>query len=193
MRRPETTLDPRKPTQGGVFGWAAEAVIRAVMLFGGVAMALRLGLPKPAGEARHGLPAASDDTGRGRHAGSPSRDAHRAGHETLDMSAPVMLRYFAVLAVVAVAAVLGMAELRHRAASSQQRSQATLTVQQTSHPKPPGPGLQADPLQEITQFRQAQTASVDQYGWVDPGHTRARVPVDRAMALMVGRELETAP
>ncbi len=179
------------PGRSSPAGWLA----RGAMVFGSVAMALRLALPRPSPEPQPD-PAELDDTakaGRGIPGPAASPAARRAGHETADMSATVMARYFALLAVVAVTVVLGMSWLSHTVATAGKAARAKLTVQQLTHPAPPAPGLQSDPVKELADLRGTQGALLHGYAWLGDAHDRARIPVDRAMALMVGHPLDTAP
>lgn len=49
---------------------------------------------------------------------------------------------------------------------------------------PPSPRLQPDPRRDFLATRQAQRDRLQSYGWDDPGHRYAHVPVQRAMAVM---------
>ena len=51
--------------------------------------------------------------------------------------------------------------------------------------KPAGPLLQADPSSEMTALRQEENAELNSYGWVDKGNGIARVPIDRAIDLLL--------
>lgn len=68
-----------------------------------------------------------------------------------------------------------------------------LTSEQAAAILPPGPALQADPYRDLAQERQREQKLLATYGWVDPGHTKARIPIDRAIALVIGKSLDPAP
>lgn len=53
---------------------------------------------------------------------------------------------------------------------------------------PPGPALQVDPEHELTVMRSAEEAMLDSYGWVDRPAGIVRIPIERAISLMVGDE-----
>ncbi len=55
---------------------------------------------------------------------------------------------------------------------------------------PPPPNLQPNPYADLDRERAANRAALDGYGYLDPGRTRARIPLDRAMQLTVGRSLD---
>ena len=174
---------------------------RAAVVAGGVSLLLRRGQPSPnpsgpdkashAGEAdtaQHGM-----GSGRGRPAAPPSAGARGEGHETEDMSGALMAKLALLLGTVACVVVFGMVEARTWVRSSYVSDQPALTALQTAPITPPDPHLQANPVQEIDQLRAKEDSLLHGYAWVDPARTRARIPIDRALALVVGRGLEHAP
>ena len=58
---------------------------------------------------------------------------------------------------------------------------------------PPEPRLQQKPLQDLRQFRATEDAQLNSYGWVDRGAGTARIPIARAMELLVQRGLPARP
>ncbi len=50
---------------------------------------------------------------------------------------------------------------------------------------PPAPRLQADPLTELRDLRAAEEGELASWGWVDEAAGIARIPVERAMELLV--------
>ena len=49
---------------------------------------------------------------------------------------------------------------------------------------PPQPRLQANPpMDRVAQYR-LQAEQLDSYGWTDPSHRFAHIPIERAMALL---------
>ncbi len=129
--------------------------------------------------------------GRGAHAVPPSIAAKTAGHETEDMSGVVMARLLIGLGTT-VALVVGLMTA-YVATLSPQRNGPALTAQQTAPIAPPAPNLQATPLEDIDALRHREEVLLDNYAWIDPARTRARIPLDRAKALVIGRPLDTAP
>src|SRR6476659_1059001 len=53
------------------------------------------------------------------------------------------------------------------------------------HREPPTPNLQKQPFKDIYLLRQGETEKLTSYGWVDKDGGVARIPIDRAMALML--------
>jgi len=58
---------------------------------------------------------------------------------------------------------------------------------------PPSPRLQANPHQELVDYCQAQEQEVRTYGWIDRRSGIVRIPVDRAMDLLLERGLPIRP
>jgi hypothetical protein len=50
--------------------------------------------------------------------------------------------------------------------------------------------LQAHPAQDIRAFADEKKQVLDRYEWIDRDHTIARIPIDRAMALLAGGAAE---
>jgi len=51
--------------------------------------------------------------------------------------------------------------------------------------QPPAPNLQTQPFKDIYMLRQAESEKLRSYGWVDKDGGVARVPIDRAMEVML--------
>lgn len=56
--------------------------------------------------------------------------------------------------------------------------------------EPPGPRLQSDPFAELRALRAVEEQTLTTYAWVDEGAGIVRVPVDRAMDLLVEKGLK---
>jgi hypothetical protein len=52
---------------------------------------------------------------------------------------------------------------------------------------PPAPNLQSQPFKDIYQLRQNETEKLTSYGWVDKDGGVTRIPIDRAMEVMLQR------
>jgi hypothetical protein len=62
-------------------------------------------------------------------------------------------------------------------------------VTYTSVPKVPPPQLQPDPVADYNAYRLSDDEKLNSYGWVDPKAGTTRIPIDRAMDLLVQRGL----
>jgi hypothetical protein len=69
----------------------------------------------------------------------------------------------------------------------------TRIVEQGDIKKFPQPRLETDETTEINNFRMQEEQTLNSYGWVDQSAGVARIPIDRAMALLAQRGLPTRP
>jgi hypothetical protein len=58
---------------------------------------------------------------------------------------------------------------------------------------PPLPRLQVQPVQDLAGLRQQQDDALHSYGWVDRNLGTVRIPIDRAMDLLLERGLPVRP
>jgi hypothetical protein len=70
---------------------------------------------------------------------------------------------------------------------------ASPLVQPSQRVLPPSPRLQAQPHQELVDYCRDQQAEVNSYGWVDRDAGVVRIPISRAMDLVLARGLPTRP
>jgi hypothetical protein len=54
---------------------------------------------------------------------------------------------------------------------------------------PPAPRLQVDPAVDLDQVRRSQTEMLNSYGWAAKATGKVRVPIDRAMDMLIERQL----
>jgi hypothetical protein len=126
-------------------------------------------------------------------------DAHAAGeprnphvrHEPGDVNAKAVTEFgvsMAALVVIFCFGLWGVFEyLKNRQAEiSLPLSPAALVNAQK---QPPEPRLQPHPAQDMRDMRADQDRILHQYGWIDPDKGIVRIPVDRAMDLIVQRGL----
>ena len=57
-------------------------------------------------------------------------------------------------------------------------------IQQTA-PIPPEPRLQIDPEADLQRFRAEQARTLSSYGWASPAEQRVRMPIERAMEMVI--------
>jgi len=55
------------------------------------------------------------------------------------------------------------------------------------HKEPPAPNLQKQPFKDVYMLRQGESEKLTSYGWVDKDGGVTRIPVDRAMEIMLQR------
>ena len=59
--------------------------------------------------------------------------------------------------------------------------------------RPPAPNLQVDPRQQLLDLRAEEERILTTYGWIDQTQGLTRVPINRAMELLVEQGLPTPP
>ena len=55
------------------------------------------------------------------------------------------------------------------------------------HKEPPAPNLQKQPFKDIYMLRQGENEKLTSYGWVDKDGGVTRIPIDKAMEIMLQR------
>lgn len=60
-------------------------------------------------------------------------------------------------------------------------------------PEPPEPRLQTTPVQDLARIREKEREALASYGWVDRKAGVVRLPIDRAIDLLVERGIPPAP
>lgn len=150
--------------------------------------------PRPAGLVPAMLAAlalkASGFVRRQAEAGAARPKPDGPGHETSDVNVRNTVLVMGGLALSAMAVIGGMVLFMRLTERSQRKALPALTPQQTTRLVPPPPNLQPDPYADLDRQRAGASAAIGGYGYVDPAHTRARIPIDRAMAVAVGRSLD---
>jgi hypothetical protein len=112
------------------------------------------------------------------------------GYEKTDAS-PRGLIYFAaaVAAILAITAAVMVSVFQHyqrteTAGSYVARPFEAVTV-------PPPPRIQPDPRVDMRSYAESQEKLLNTYGWIDRQNGIVRLPIDRAMELLLERGLPT--
>lgn len=183
MREPRETGNPVRRT-----AWIAAA---GAAMIGAVTMLVRRNHMT---QVRALLGARYDEeSGRGRAATPASPRARKAGHETRDLKGGVLGKLVLLLGSVAACMVLAMIGLRIWVTHSERAADPAFTRLQTAIVTPPEPHLQRDPLREIANLHARENGLLDTYAYLQPNRTRARIPIDRAIALTIGQPLAPPP
>jgi len=132
-------------------------------------------------------------SGRGEPTVPPNPKAESLGYETEDISASMVGRILGGFAATVVVSVMLLFVMIHFFRGADNADQPALTTQQSADIVPPGPHLQRDPYRDLRDQHGAEEQKLAGYAWADPAHTRVRIPIDRAMALVAGRSLEPSP
>ncbi len=119
-----------------------------------------------------------------------------AEHEHTDIEPSIAWKFAIWLAVgvlISAAMVYGtfhVFDLRE-AASSRAMQQFPLAEGQVR--EPPQPRLQTQPFKDVYLLRQHEAEQLSSYGWVDKSTGVARLPIDRAMELILERGVPVRP
>ncbi|HKV03930.1 MAG TPA: hypothetical protein VJO53_02360 [Candidatus Acidoferrales bacterium] len=130
-----------------------------------------------------------------KHSQKPDPPAGRGlGYEPRDASIRGLLQFAFWMAVVLAVTLLGMKWTFDYFKKSQPLG-ATMSpmVRTTDRMLPPSPRLQTQPHQELQDYCAEQQQEVGTYGWVDQQSGVVRIPVDRAMDLILARGLPARP
>lgn len=134
----------------------------------------------------------SEETGRGTPAVPAAPQAVRKGFEVEDMSAALMGTLTVGLGVAIAVSIWLMVLMMHSFQASRREAPA-LTAQQRATIATPLPHLQSDAVHELANFQHGEDERLFHYGWADPQHRRARVPIGIAVGRTVGQSLDGAP
>ena len=116
-------------------------------------------------------------------------ERHPAGHhETTDASISGLVKFSIGLFLLIVVALVGMQWMFNYFRNTQQLGPPASPFAE-SQAQPPGPRLQVHPAQDLKQLRQGEDEKLNSYGWVDQKAGIARIPVDRAMDLLIQKGL----
>ena len=118
----------------------------------------------------------------------PSAGANGLGHEVRDIQIWRIVVLAAGLLILAGLAMFSMARLYDYFAAHQARLAAPPVPLASTQP-PPAPRLEVVPDQLLQELRGEEEVLLHSYGWVDREAAVVRIPIERAMALLVERGL----
>ena len=94
-----------------------------------------------------------------------------------------------IVAGIVILAILqvGVWYLYQHLRSEDQQRDVSRTFVDTGPPTPPEPRLQIAPQDDFQQYFRKQQDILNSYGWASQADERVRLPIERAMELMVER------
>jgi hypothetical protein len=110
------------------------------------------------------------------------------GHEMTDASISGLVKFGIGLFLLIVVVLFAMRSMFDHFSNTQQLGPPASPFEET-RTLPAAPRLQVHPVQELKQLRDGENEKLDSYGWVDQKAGIARIPVDRAMDLLLARGL----
>ena len=109
-------------------------------------------------------------------------------HEPDEMNLSSLKR-FVLLAIVILAVIhLGVWWFYQYFRHQDQRRDVRRSLVQARSPIPPEPRLQVNPYAEFHEYLRKQQETLKTYGWVSRAEGKVRIPIDRAMELVVERQ-----
>lgn len=117
--------------------------------------------------------------------------SHGAGYETRDVRVRPITAIAAGLAVVLLVAAVLMRLLMGYLAGREARSSAPVSPLAGVYGRrePPEPRLQTHPVDDLRALHAAEDAALGESAWVDEDAGIMRIPIERAMDLLVERGL----
>lgn len=115
-------------------------------------------------------------------------------YERRGMNTRGVLMFFAFLVVFALfihLSVLGLLKIFSKT-TPLRRTATTPTYTAPPNVSPPAPVLQPDPVADLHNMRAQEDQILQGYAWVDQASGKVRIPIARAMQLIVERGLPSA-
>lgn len=109
-------------------------------------------------------------------------------YEKRDVNTRAILYFVAVLFVVLVITLVSMRGLFGYFSETQNLGPGASPFD-NSRTLPPSPRLQVQPSEDLDQVRQSQEQILNSYGWEDKANGTVRVPIDRAMDMLIEHKL----
>ncbi|MPZ17995.1 MAG: hypothetical protein GEV06_08795 [Luteitalea sp.] len=148
-------------------------------------------VPHPDRRSSHGT--TSEGPSHGSSSGVPADGGHERSDVDVSRSHWVVIGSAVFLAVVMAAMWLMFRWMEGRLASADQPLPIVTERQAGQDRQPPEPRLLVDEPADLAGVREDEAAVLNSYGVVDRAQGSWRVPIDRAMTLLVERGVPTSP
>src|SRR4029077_2324534 len=122
-----------------------------------------------------------------------SQEARSHGYEKSDASPRGLLYFVLVIAGILVLAFLSLRWLFAYFQKTENRGSFVAAPFAGARPLPPRPRIQPTPGADMQGYFQSQQNLLNTYGWIDRQNGIVRLPIDRAMELLLERGLPTRP
>lgn len=123
---------------------------------------------------------------------TPKPNSGGGSYEHSDANIRALVQFAFWLGIVIFLSILGMRWMFGYFAKVQQLGPPASPFENT-RVLPPNPRLQVVPRAELQEYRDAQQEELSTYGWVDQHNEVVRIPIDRAMNLLLRRGLPARP
>lgn len=113
----------------------------------------------------------------------------QTGHEDNVVTSKFVLMFGAVLAAVTLVILLLMVGLFRTFERREARSDPAPPLLAITRQPPPAPRLQVTPIQDLQAMQASADAMLQAYAWVDRNSGIVRIPIERAIDLLIERGL----
>src|SRR3954471_9806791 len=113
-------------------------------------------------------------------------------HEESDINIRSIITFIVVLTVISLTinvAMIGMFKLLDKIEDKTQPAVSPLTPAAAQVSDFPAPSLQTTPWTDLKKLRASENAYLHSYGWVDESAGIARIPIDKAKAMLLQKGL----
>lgn len=117
-------------------------------------------------------------------------------HETSDINVRGIVGFMIALFAITIAiqaAMVGLFWLFNKVEDKSQTQVSALTAGPAQVADFPSPSLQTTPWTDLQKMRAGETEYLNGYGWVDQSAGIARIPIDRAKALLLQKGIPVRP
>jgi len=115
--------------------------------------------------------------------------APHTGHEKSDASARKLLYFVLVVAAILAVMSFSLIGLFNHFEHAQHPGSVVAAPFAAQPAPPPAPRIQPNPLVDMQTYHQSQENVLNTYGWIDRQNGIVRLPIDRAMQLLLQRGL----
>jgi hypothetical protein len=115
------------------------------------------------------------------------------GHERRDVNLRVILITLGIMGITAIVIHVSLWFMMRAYAANPAEALEKAAADARGPQIPPEPRLQISPPSDLADVRREETAALSAYGWADRPAGFARIPIERAMDLLVQRGLPRTP
>jgi hypothetical protein len=137
--------------------------------------------------------APAPESARGTPGTPPSPQAVGAGYEPKDINARGTAMVLAAMAATTAVVISVVFVMVWRFDVARHAAWSDAMMRQVAPLPPPVPRLQVHPFRALADVQGREQKLLHSYGWLDADHSVARIPIDRAMTLSVGKSLDASP
>ncbi len=119
----------------------------------------------------------------------PMIEARTLGFEPRDVSTRGLVYFLLIVAVFLALTCLGLQGLFAHYTKADIPEAVVQPVFDNVRPLPPPPRLQTTPQGDLQDYLQSEQRLLDSSGWIDQKSGVARIPIDRAMSLLLQKGL----